>query len=388
MGVVDPERPHPLLDPEADHPEQRVPEGGPRLRREVDRVDVLVLLGRVLRVLDRPVRPLVEPLGVLAHPRVVGRALDGEVEGDLEARALRALHETTKAVQGAELGVHRGVAALRRADGPRAARIAGPGRERVVRALARGVTDRMDGRQVDDVESHPADVREPLDAIVEGAVTPGYPALRAREHLVPRREGGLGTVHHHLELAVVTGEVGSRRDAGHDLTQVGVQQDVEASVLGGRAREPLERAAERGPVGPGEGLRAADHRGALQQLAREVGLAARDAPAHLLHPRAEGVGPGLDGVAVAGVGLEAEHAAPAVVVDRLQGRLPPGRLVVGAVADSRGQQIVALLEDVRGDREDVAHDALGRVPAVVHRGTHVLDDDGAPLGLHRQRSTR
>src|SRR5260370_410976 len=145
---------------------------------------------------------------------------------------------------------------------------------------------------------------------------------------------------------------------------------------GGWAAAPPERAAARGRVGPGEGLRAADHRGALQQLAREVGLAARDAPAHLLPPRAEGVGPGLDGVAVAGVGLEAEHAAPAVVVDRLQGRFPPGRLVVGAVADPRGQQIVALPGDVRGGREGVAHDALARVPAVGRRVTRGLDGDG------------
>ncbi len=244
MGVVDPECPHPLLDPEANHPEQRVPERGPRLRREVDRVDVLVLLGRILRVLDRPVRPRVEPLGVLAHPRVVGRALDREVEGDLEPQVLRALHETAEALERAEVGVHRGVAALRRADRPRAARVAGSGRERVVGALAGGAADRMDGRQVDDVESHAADVGEPLDAVVEGAVAPGHPALRAREHLVPRREGGLRAVHHHLQLAVVTGEVGPRRHAGHELAEIAVEQDVEARVLGGRARDPLERAPE------------------------------------------------------------------------------------------------------------------------------------------------
>ena len=54
-------------------------------RPEVDRVDVLVLLRRVLGVADRAVGPVVEPLGVLGDPRVVGRALERVVERDLHA---------------------------------------------------------------------------------------------------------------------------------------------------------------------------------------------------------------------------------------------------------------------------------------------------------------
>ncbi len=53
-------------------------------RLEVERIDVLVLLGRVLGVLDGAVGPLAEPLGMLAHVGVVGRALERDVQRDLE----------------------------------------------------------------------------------------------------------------------------------------------------------------------------------------------------------------------------------------------------------------------------------------------------------------
>src|SRR2546422_7407208 len=54
-----------------------------------------------------------EPLRVLGDPRVVGRALDREVERHLEAEAARALDEPVEVVEGAELRVDRRVAALR-----------------------------------------------------------------------------------------------------------------------------------------------------------------------------------------------------------------------------------------------------------------------------------
>ena len=68
---------------------QRLPQPAPVLGLEVDVVDVLVLLGRVLGVLERPVGAAVEPLGMLRQPRVVGRALDREVERDLDADLAR-----------------------------------------------------------------------------------------------------------------------------------------------------------------------------------------------------------------------------------------------------------------------------------------------------------
>ena len=124
VRVVDAEDADAVADPEAHDLEQRVPQGGPLLALELERVDVLVALGRVLGVLDRAVGAVPEPLGVLLHPGVVGRALEGEVEGDLDVVGLRRLDEMVELGEAAERGVDGGVAALGRADRPRAAEVA------------------------------------------------------------------------------------------------------------------------------------------------------------------------------------------------------------------------------------------------------------------------
>src|SRR5207247_2259025 len=142
-----------------------------------------------------------EPLRVLGDPRVVGRALDREVERHLEAEAARALDEPVEVVEGAELRVDRRVAALRAADRPGASRVAGPRRERVVLALAVRTPDRVDGRQVDDVEAHRRRALELRLGVLEG------PA-RAREELVPRGEARALAVGDHLELPLAPGRVG------------------------------------------------------------------------------------------------------------------------------------------------------------------------------------
>ena len=66
--------------------------------------------------------------------------------------------------------MQRGMATRLRADGIGAARIVGPGLERIVGALAKGVADRVDRRHVKHVESHRTQRRQPGDHIIEGAV--------------------------------------------------------------------------------------------------------------------------------------------------------------------------------------------------------------------------
>ena len=64
--------------------------------------------------------------------------------------------EAIEVVERAEPRLDRRVAALRRADRPRAARIVGRRRQRIVASLAEAAADRMDRRQVEDVEAHRA----------------------------------------------------------------------------------------------------------------------------------------------------------------------------------------------------------------------------------------
>ena len=75
MWIVHPEDPDSLSDPE----------GAPVVGLEIERIDVLVLLGRVLRILDAAIRTMLEPVRVRAHVRVIGRALERDVEGDLQS---------------------------------------------------------------------------------------------------------------------------------------------------------------------------------------------------------------------------------------------------------------------------------------------------------------
>src|SRR5207244_7949767 len=74
-----------LLRPEQHDGQELLPQLPPVLVLEVERVDVFVLLRRVLRVLDRAVGPVLEPFGVLARVRMVRRALECGVERDVQA---------------------------------------------------------------------------------------------------------------------------------------------------------------------------------------------------------------------------------------------------------------------------------------------------------------
>src|SRR5215211_3031611 len=101
-----------------------------------------------------------EPLAVLADPRVIRRSLEGDVQGDLQSGGVRGRDESVEIVDRSESRVDRRVAALGCTDGPRAAGIPRLWRQRVVATLPECTADRMDGWQVDHVESHRGDVGE------------------------------------------------------------------------------------------------------------------------------------------------------------------------------------------------------------------------------------
>ena len=96
VRVVDAEDLHAAVDPQQHDLEQRVPELAPLLAVPVDVVDVLVALGRVLGVLEGAVGAVVEPLRVLGEPGMVGRALDREIERDVDPVSGRGLREVAK----------------------------------------------------------------------------------------------------------------------------------------------------------------------------------------------------------------------------------------------------------------------------------------------------
>ena len=113
MRVVDPEHPDPAVAPAEDDVQERVPESVAVVGVPVEVVDVLVALRRVLGELDRAVRTPLEPVGMLREPGVVGRALDREVEGDLDPGRRGCRDHGVEIGLAAEVGVQRSHGRLR-----------------------------------------------------------------------------------------------------------------------------------------------------------------------------------------------------------------------------------------------------------------------------------
>ena len=102
--------------------------------------------------------------------------------------------EDVEVLDRAEVGVDRVVPAVLAADRPGGADVVRRRGQRVVGALAVDLADRVDRRQVDHVEAHGGDGRQPLGGGPQGAADDlagllvDVGALGAREELVPARE--------------------------------------------------------------------------------------------------------------------------------------------------------------------------------------------------------
>src|SRR5260370_18200409 len=107
---------------------------------------------------------------MLTQPRVIGSALDGEIERQFEAVFGSGIAQSTQIAQRTEARVDRVMATFRAADGIGASRVARLGVRRIVPTLAIDPPDRMDRRQVEHIEAHCADRREPRDHVIERTV--------------------------------------------------------------------------------------------------------------------------------------------------------------------------------------------------------------------------
>jgi hypothetical protein len=184
VGVVDTEDAYAFVHPVMQHGPAGLPQRHPIVivwRPEVDRDDVLVLLGWVLGVTNAAVRPMPEPLGVFAHPWVVGRALQGVVERHLHPLSRGLGAEGSEVVDGPQFGMDGGVATEGRADRPWAAWIVRAGGQGVVAPLASRGANGVDRGEIDHVEPH-------LGEHTQAFGCPGEASLRPREQLVPRAE--------------------------------------------------------------------------------------------------------------------------------------------------------------------------------------------------------
>src|SRR5262249_48128631 len=147
---------------------------------EVDRVDVLVLLGRVLRVLDGTVRPAVKPFGVLLDPWMIRRSLNREVERDLQTKIVGGQDEAPEGFQRSKVRMDSRVPAGFCSDSPGTSdRIVSVGG--IAGALAVGLANRMNRRKVDHVEAKVAKLREAAAGLAQSAGAVGSGPLGAHE---------------------------------------------------------------------------------------------------------------------------------------------------------------------------------------------------------------
>ncbi len=354
---------------------------------EVDRVDVLVLLRRVLGVGDRPVGAGGEPLRVAGHPGMVRRRLQRQVEGDLEPELGRPGHEAVEVLEGAEVGVDRVVPAVAGADRPGRAGVVGPGGERVVRPLAVDLADRVDRRQVDHVEAHRRHALQPLGRGLEVAAGDlagdrvAGRALGAREELVPaavERTLAVGV----RRMRALDGQqlaqrvrVEHRADvAGLELGQPRLHWPV--GVAGGRDRA----AQDLGGVGGDRVLDLGDHSLEQQRALEEHQLdvdPGRDLDAGVVLPGGERVGPRVH-LERPGAGQVGRHPG-LVPVDGVAELAHPDGWSPAAVRGGEhhlgAQLVVALAEHRRRHRERLTHGRLRCLPALVHQRHDVENGD-------------
>ena len=223
MRVVDAKNLHAFADPVIEHALQSGPHGAPVVALEIERINVLVLLRRVLGVLDGAVGAPAKPLRMGLYPGMIGRALKCNVKGDFDAMRRCSSDQVTEIFSRPQRGQDRLVPALRRANGPRAADIAGLRHQAVIPPLAVHETNRMDRREIQHVEAHARNGRKPRLDILEGTVDARLARCRAREQFVPGTEASTRALGGQGQLDGMTGlepAVGiARHDCGHFLVQ-------------------------------------------------------------------------------------------------------------------------------------------------------------------------
>jgi hypothetical protein len=358
-----------------DHASKLRPELAPRVGLEVEGIDVLVLLRRVLGVLDRPVGSPAEPFRVLAGVRVVGCGLEGDVERDLEAVLVRTGDEAPEVVEIAQLRVDRCVPAFGRADRPGAARIVRVGARGVVRSLPEASTDRVDRGQVEDVERHLGDLGQARLDVGERAVAVRLGRRRAREHLVPGTEPRKLAIDHDRELRLEDRREASLCVAMHEVGQLRREgccggADPASPDRGGEVMQPG------GVISRRPTRRLFHEHSTDDEVCREV-LSGADPLLEVVRPRRETIDPCHDRVAIPADLGRREAGSPSVIDERLHARLEPVGVCLAPVEEDAGDRIVPVGVGDRFDDQHVTDDPLDREGASIDVRRHPRDDDPA-----------
>ncbi|KFB74259.1 MAG: hypothetical protein AW09_000466 [Candidatus Accumulibacter phosphatis] len=318
-----------------------------------------------------------EPLRMRCNIRMVGRTIHHIIERNLDFQLTAGGDKLVPVVPGTELRLQRHVAAVFVTDRPGTADVAWYGNQAVVLALAKTVTDGVDRRQIDDVETHRLDVVQATDAVLQGAMPVRHVALRTREELIPGGKTGDWPIDHdrqrwrQLMAFAAIGVAGHH--AAHDLADA--QINGTALLAGSQrsfdGRDDAQHAAEILALRHG-GRLLEDHQ-TLEQFAPEV-CTRYALLADFVHPRQISFGIRLDRVLPATDRGDRKLTEPAVVV-ALRHRAFLPFLVTDLARLEHGRQFVmAFLVDVGADGNLLADDALDGETATDHLRLDRFDD--------------
>ena len=160
-----------MAGPKKDNVLHLDPKRAPVFAAEIKRIDVLVLLWWILGVFDRAVGPLVEPVGMLLNVRMIGGAVEREVECDFHSAFAHFRYEPVEIGQRTERRFNRHVSAGFAANCPRHARIPRLAGDGIVAAFAIGLPNGMNRGKVNDIKSHGFRVIDSRQTIAQGRAT-------------------------------------------------------------------------------------------------------------------------------------------------------------------------------------------------------------------------
>ena len=336
---------------------------------------------------------------MLLDPRVVGRALEREVERDLQPVLGGRRHENSKSSIVPRSGWTVSCPPLGAPIAHGEPGSSGAGSRACCSGPCGTVPDRMDRRQVDDVEAHgarPPAAAWPRCGTFRAAAASRRRALRAREELVPGAVEGAGALDAHRPRA---GECGcSRSGMGgqsvlHGRSLRRVEPLLGGLVLVAHRRGALTQHLGRVLVG-GVGGGPVEDPGALLELQLDVD-AGGQLDLGLVLPRLVRVTPRDHVVAPVALAVELDLRAPAVGLERPHLAHAHERTVGLARAevgvrlrawghelDLHAEGVVTLAEGGDRDCEGLTHDGLHGVPTALD---HRVDVDDGVATNHASR---
>src|ERR1035441_8031340 len=170
VRIIDAENCYAQPGPVEEDALQLFPHPRPVFALKIKRVNVLILFRRILSILNRAIGPLLEPVLMLLHIWVVRRRLKRNVERNRKIQPHGLGNEALEVVDRSKIRMNLLVPTIIRPNGPRAAKIALYRLWRIIAPLPKFPPDRMNRRQIHDVEAQFSHIVQSLFTIRKRAM--------------------------------------------------------------------------------------------------------------------------------------------------------------------------------------------------------------------------